>query len=111
MTLTAQLIELIESKAIGKKESEVASWFVLDAIANFVAGRNSEQGRILEGWYLDEPAGTSRTVFWMGASMHIQEVEMICTDNQWFIRDVWSFRRYLHLECVKTSADCRCWKQ
>ena len=55
MTLTAQLIELIESKAIGKKDSEVASWFVLDAIANFVAGRNSEQGRILEGWYLDEP--------------------------------------------------------
>ena len=35
MTLTAQLIELIESKAIGKKENEVASWFVLDAIANF----------------------------------------------------------------------------
>lgn len=75
MTLTAQLIELIESKAIGKKESEVASWFVLDAIANFVAGRNSERGRILEGWYLDEPAETSRTAFWMGASMHIQEVD------------------------------------
>jgi 2-methylcitrate dehydratase PrpD len=75
MTLTAQLIELIESKAIGKKESEVASWFVLDAIANFVAGRNSEQGRILEGWYLDEPAGTSRTAFWIGALMHIQEVD------------------------------------
>ena len=75
MTLTAQLIELIESKAIGKKESEVASWFVLDAIANFVAGRNSEQGRILEGWYRDEPAETSRTAFWMGASMHIQEVD------------------------------------
>ena len=75
MTLTAQLIELIESKAIGKKESEVASWFVLDAIANFVAGRNSEQGRILEGWYLDEPAETSRTAFWIGALMHIQEVD------------------------------------
>jgi 2-methylcitrate dehydratase PrpD len=75
MTLTAQLIELIESKAIGKKDSEVASWFVLDAIANFIAGRNSEQGRILEGWYLDEPAETSRTAFWIGASMHIQEVD------------------------------------
>ena len=75
MTLTAQLIELIESKAIGKKDSEVASWFVLDAIANFVAGRNSEQGRILEGWYLDEPAETSRTAFWIGALMHIQEVD------------------------------------
>ena len=75
MTLTAQLIELIESKAIGKKESEVASWFVLDAIANFVAGRKSEQGRILEGWYLGERAETSRTAFWLGASMHIQEVD------------------------------------
>ena len=109
MTLTAQLIELIESKAIGKKDSEVASWFVLDAIANFIAGRNSEQGRILEGWYLDEPAETSRTAFWIGASMHIQEVDDLHRQSV-FIRDVWSFRRYLHLECVKTSADCRCWR-
>ena len=75
MTLTGKLIELIESKTIENEDITSALWFVLDAMANIVAGRNSEQGRILEGWYLDEPAETSRTAFWMGASMHIQEVD------------------------------------
>ena len=75
MSLTGKLIELIESKTIEDEDITSASWFVLDAMANIVAGRNSEQGRILEGWYLDEPAETSRTAFWMGASMHIQEVD------------------------------------
>ena len=75
MTLTEQLINLIESKAIEDLDIEEASWFVLDAIANFVAGRNTEQGRIIERWYLDEPSNTLRTVLWMGASMHILEVD------------------------------------
>ncbi len=75
MSLTGKLIELIESKTIENEDITSALWFVLDAMANIVAGRNSEQGRILEGWYLDEPAETSRTAFWMGASMHIQEVD------------------------------------
>ena len=44
MTLTEQLIELIENKRIEDEDVEAASWFMLDAMANISAGRNSEQG-------------------------------------------------------------------
>ena len=75
MTLTEKLIELIESKNIEEKDTKAASWFVLDAMANIVAGRNTEPGKILNRWFLEEPANTSRNVLWMGASMHILEVD------------------------------------
>ena len=75
MTLTEKLIELIESKTIEDEDIKAASWFVLDAIANIVAGRKSEQGKILNRWFLNEPPNTSRTVLWLGASMHILEVD------------------------------------
>ena len=75
MTLTEQLIELIESKPIEEKDIKAASWFVLDAMANIVAGRRTEPGRILNRWFLDEPPNTSRTVLWLGALMHILEVD------------------------------------
>ncbi|SVD72056.1 uncharacterized protein METZ01_LOCUS424910, partial [marine metagenome] len=75
MTLTEKLIELIERKNIEEKDTKAASWFVLDAMANIVAGRNTEPGKILNRWFLEEPANTSRNVLWMGASMHILEVD------------------------------------
>ncbi|MDP7620613.1 MAG: MmgE/PrpD family protein, partial [SAR324 cluster bacterium] len=75
MTLTEQLIELIESKSIEDEDISAASWFVLDAMANIAAGRNSDPGRILNRWFLDEPPNTSRTVLWLGALMHILEVD------------------------------------
>ena len=75
MTLTEQLIELIESKSIEDEDISGASWFVLDAIANIVAGRKTEQGKIINRWFLKEPPNTSRTVLWLGASMHILEVD------------------------------------
>ena len=75
MTLTEKLIELIESKTIEDEDITSASWFVLDAMANIVAGRKTEPGKILNRWFLNEPPNTSRTVLWMGASMHIQEVD------------------------------------
>lgn len=75
MTLTEELIELIESKSIEDEDISAASWFVLDAMANIAAGRNSEPGRILNRWFLDEPPNTSRTVLWLGALMHILEVD------------------------------------
>ena len=56
MTLTEQLIELIESKSIKNEDITVTSWFVLDAMANIAAGRSTEPGRILNRWFLDEPA-------------------------------------------------------
>ncbi len=75
MSLTEQLIELIESKSIEDEDISGASWFVLDAIANIVAGRKTEQGKIINRWFLKEPPNTSRTVLWLGASMHILEVD------------------------------------
>ncbi len=75
MSLTEELIELIESKSIENDDISAASWFVLDAMANIAAGRNSEPGRILNRWFLDEPPNTSRTVLWLGALMHILEVD------------------------------------
>ena len=41
MSLTEQLIELIENKSIDDEDIEVASWFLLDAIANITAGRKT----------------------------------------------------------------------
>jgi 2-methylcitrate dehydratase PrpD len=75
MTLTEQLIELIESKSIKNEDITVTSWFVLDAMANIAAGRSPEPGRILNRWFLDELPNTSSTVLWLGGLMHILEVD------------------------------------
>ena len=75
MSLTEQLIELIENKSIDDEDIEVASWFLLDAIANITAGRNTEQGRVLRRWFLEESPDTSRKVLFMGALMHILEMD------------------------------------
>ncbi len=75
MTLTEQLIELIENKRIEDEDVEAASWFMLDAMANIAAGRNSEQGRILTRWFLEVPADSSRKVLWLGSLMHILEMD------------------------------------
>jgi len=75
MSLTEQLIELIESKSIEDEDISGASWFMLDAMANIAAGRRTKQGEILTRWFLDEPPNTSRKVLWLGALMHILEVD------------------------------------
>ena len=75
MTLTEQLIELIENKTMEDEDITAASWFVLDAMANIAAGRKTEPGKILNRWFLNEPPNSSRTVLWLGASMHILEVD------------------------------------
>ena len=73
MSLTGQLIDLIENKSIDNEDIEVASWYLLDAIANIAAGLNTDQGRILRRWFLEEIPDTSRKVLFMGALMHILE--------------------------------------
>ena len=75
MTLTEQLIELIENKPIEDEDIKAASWFMLDAMANIAAGRNTDQGRILSRWFLEEPPDTSRKVLWLGSLMHILEMD------------------------------------
>ena len=64
---------MIESKTIEDNHVEATSWFGLDAIANIVAGRKSELGKILNYWFLNERPNPSRMVFWLGSSMHFME--------------------------------------
>ncbi|MDP7630960.1 MAG: hypothetical protein QGF03_10385 [SAR324 cluster bacterium] len=51
MTLTEKLIELINVKPITEDDLAATAWFVLDGLANTVAGTNSPQGRILTEWF------------------------------------------------------------
>ena len=75
MSLTGQLVDLIENKSIHDEDIEAASWYLLDAIANIAAGLNTDQGRILRSWFLEESPDTSRKVLFMGALMHILEMD------------------------------------
>ena len=75
MSLTEQLVDLIENKSINDEDIEAASWYLLDAIANIAAGLNTDQGRILRSWFLEESPDTSRKVLFMGALMHILEMD------------------------------------
>jgi len=75
MTLTEELIELIESKPITDADLEAAAWLMLDGLANTVGGTNSPQGRILTEWFRAEPADLNRTTLWLGGLMHILEVD------------------------------------
>ena len=49
-SLTQELIELIRGKAVGREDLEKTALYVLDAVANALAGRNSEPGRKLLEW-------------------------------------------------------------
>ena len=75
MSLTGQLVDLIENKSIHDEDIEAASWYLLDAITNIAAGLNTDQGRILRSWFLEESPDTSRKVLFMGALMHILEMD------------------------------------
>ena len=75
MTLTEKLIELINVKPITEDDLAATAWFVLDGLANTVAGTNSPQGRILTEWFRAEAADVNRTTLWLGGLMHILEVE------------------------------------
>jgi len=75
MSLTAQLVDLIENKSIKNGDLKAATWFFLDAISNISAGLNTDQGRILRNWFLEENPDTSRKVLFMGSLMHILEMD------------------------------------
>ena len=75
MSFTGKLVDLIENKSIDNEDIEAASWYFLDAIANIAAGLNTDQGRILRSWFLEENSDTSRKVLFMGALMHILEMD------------------------------------
>jgi 2-methylcitrate dehydratase PrpD len=79
-SLTTDLVGLIRRKPVAPADLETAALFTLDAVANSLAGRNSEPGHVLMDWWrarglsntAPEPA---RLAFLMGALCHILETD------------------------------------
>lgn len=79
-SLTASLVGLIRRKPVLAADLEAAALFTLDAVANCLAGRNSEPGRILMNWWSARDASNAtpepaRLAFLMGALCHILETD------------------------------------
>jgi 2-methylcitrate dehydratase PrpD len=73
-SLTQRLVDLIARKPIGDADRRAAALFVLDALANAMAGRNSEPGRVLLAWAKDRPAANADG-FVTAALAHILEID------------------------------------
>lgn len=79
-TLTEGLASFIRSKPITAADRDQAALLVLDALANTLAGRNSDPGRILLDWAAAEPGTANRLdlnreAFLLGALTHILETD------------------------------------
>jgi len=76
-TLTQGLVGLIRDKQISPEDLEKTALFTLDAVANAIAGRNSEPGRRLLAWSKGRCGDAGRRAFLMGGLTHILEVDDI----------------------------------
>lgn len=76
-TLTQGLIRLIREKPVRRDDLQQAALFTLDAVANAIAGRNSEPGRRLLEWSKGRSGDAGRRAFLMGGLTHILEVDDI----------------------------------
>jgi len=74
-SLTARLAALIAAKPIDDADYLSAALFVLDALANALAGRNTQPGAILLDWATAEPLTTGREALLLGGLTHILEVD------------------------------------
>jgi len=76
MSLTRQLIRLIRSKQTTPADLHGAAMFTLDGIANAIAGRRTEQGRILAEWAGQAGTGDAgRHALLLGGLTHILEMD------------------------------------
>lgn len=77
MSLTRDLVRLIREKEISRVDLEAAALFTLDAVANALAGRQSEPGRkllsLMENFDMGADAG--RWALLQGGLTHILEVD------------------------------------
>ncbi len=73
-TLTEGLVALIRSKPVRRADLDAMAPIVLDGIANMLAGRVTEPGKILSGWGADR-RDPGRRALVMGGCMHILEVD------------------------------------
>ncbi|MBX3495694.1 MAG: MmgE/PrpD family protein [Parvibaculum sp.] len=79
-SLTAGLVGLIRGKPVTAADLDAAALFTLDAVANSLAGRNSDPGRVLMNWWQARGASNAapepaRIAFLMGALCHILETD------------------------------------
>jgi 2-methylcitrate dehydratase PrpD len=75
MTITQQLITLIRNKAVSESDLQRAAFFTLDAIANTLAGRNSEPGKKLLTWAASQGGDAGRQALVAGSLTHILETD------------------------------------
>ena len=73
-TLTEGLVSLIRSKPVAQPDLDAMALIVLDGVANMLAGRNTEPGRILRRWGANKQDPGRRALV-MGGCMHILEVD------------------------------------
>ena len=78
-SLTEALVALIRTKPVTQADLEAAALFTLDAVANVLAGRNSDPGQVLLNWWAGSFANTAsdsgREAFLMGSLCHILETD------------------------------------
>ena len=75
MTLSQQLISLIRAKEVSASDRHRAAILTLDAIANALAGRNTEPGRKLLAWGRQHGRDAGRQAFVIGGLTHILETD------------------------------------
>ncbi|MCF4164880.1 MmgE/PrpD family protein [Zavarzinia compransoris] len=74
-SLTRDLDTLLRAKPITAADRAAAALFVLDALANALAGRTTEAGAVLTDWAGAETRDTGGRAFVFGALTHILEVD------------------------------------
>lgn len=74
-SLTEGLVALIRARPIDQADRDAMALFVLDGVANMLAGRNTEPGRILLDWANGRQGDAGRRALLMGGLMHILEVD------------------------------------
>ena len=73
-TLTEGLVSLIRARPISQPDLDAMALIALDGIANMLAGRVTEPGRILRRWGADR-RDSGRRALVMGGCMHVLEVD------------------------------------
>ena len=74
-SLTTGLVALIRAKPIEAADIEAMALITLDGIANMLAGRETEPGRILRRWGVGREVDAGRQALVMGGCMHVLEVD------------------------------------
>lgn len=75
MSLTQDLIKLIQQKPVQPSDLDAAAMFTLDAVAAAYAGSNTMVGHVLKQWATNSDLDLKRRVLLMGALTHITETD------------------------------------